>query len=186
MEVFVNATVRFTTCAQRPDCVNSFVTLHRYDTNSLSETQRINPDNYHPNLGDLASSRLQHDLSHINEDTTIITRFNRPTNFNFTYLGIQDTGTSGNIIRIFLYYKVCPRRVDGLVTYPEAPLPQQQLSSHIIRLAHCAKNAHNTTRRETYTYSDGRCVRNVTCSCNLGYREEISGPSESRCTGKSI
>ena len=183
VEIIVNATVRFTSCAQRPTCADSFVTLHRYDTNTLSETERTNPNNYQPYLGDSESSRLQHDLSNINDDTTIIMRFRRPLNFNYTYLGIQDTGTAGNIIRILLYYNVCPGRVDGLVIYPEIPLPQQGSSSHTIRLAHCAKHAQNTTRLETYAYTDGRCLQNVSCICDLGYQSGVSGR---QCTGKYI
>ena len=43
MELIVNATVRFSQCTQRrvadPPCINDFVILHRYDTNTLSENQ---------------------------------------------------------------------------------------------------------------------------------------------------
>ena len=44
------------------------------------------------------NSRLQQDPA--GGDTTIIMRFLRPPNFNYTYFGIQDNGTTGNIIRM--------------------------------------------------------------------------------------
>ena len=86
VELIVNATVRFSSCTQRPDCTNDFVILHRYDTNSLimSENQRTNPANYQPYLGDSVNSRLQQGPA--GGDTTIITTFTRPPNFNYTCL----------------------------------------------------------------------------------------------------
>ena len=179
MELIVNATVRFSGCTQRPDCLKDFVTLHCYDTNSLSENQRTNPANYQPYLGNSVNSRLQQNPA--GGDTTIITRFNRSLNFNYTYFGIQDNGTAGNIIRIIIYYKVCPGRVEGLVTYPEVPHPPQG-SPPTIRTAHCAEHAHNTTSLETFAYSDGRCVQSAACVCDFGYE---SGQEGSQCIGKS-
>ena len=107
VELIVNATIRLAACTQRPDCTNDYVILHRYDTNALTEVNRINPANYQPYTGNSEqSSRLQQGSS--GGDTTIINRFRRPANFNYTYLGIQDIGSSGSIVRIFLYYEVCP------------------------------------------------------------------------------
>ena len=128
------------------------------------------------------NSRLQQNP--VSGDTTIIMRFLRPPNFNYTYFGIQDNGTAGSIIRIIVYYVVCPGRVEGLVIYPEAPHPPQG-SPLTIRTARCAEHAHNTTNLETFAYntSDGQCEQNVTCVCDLGYAEE-SGQTGSQCSGK--
>ena len=130
------------------------------------------------------NSRLQQDP--VSGNTNIIRRFLRPLNFNYTYFGIQDIGTTGTIIRIIVYYVVCPGRVDGLVTYPEVPHPPQGSSSHTMRTARCAEHAHNTTSLETFAYSDGRCdQQSAACFCDLGYVEE-SGQSGSQCIGRSI
>ena len=185
--MIVNATVRFVACVRRSDCTNDYVILHRFDTNTLSETQRTNPNNYQPYLGNSQTSRLQQDQNNTNDDTTIIARFRRPANFNYTYLGIQDIGSSGSIIRILLYYEVCPGKVEGLVTYPEVPHPGelQGSLSRTTRLASCAENAHNTTILETYAYRDGRCEQSgITCACDAGY-EEQSIQNRHQCIGKS-
>ena len=181
VELIVNATVRFSGCTQRPDCTNDFVILHRYDTNSLSENQRTNIANYQPYLEDSVNSHLQQNPA--GGDTTIIRRFLRPPNFNYTYFGIQDIGTTGNIIRIIVYYVVCPGRVEGLVTYPEVPRPPQG-SPRTMRTAHCAEHAHNTTSLETFAYSGRQCEQSAACVCDLGY-VEVSGQEGSQCIGKS-
>ena len=97
---------------------------------------------------------------------------------------IRDSiGTTGNIIRIIVYYEVCPGRAEGLVTYPEVPRPPQG-ASRTMRPAHCAEHAHNTTSLETFAYntSDGGCEQNVTCVCDLGYESRQSG---NQCIGRS-
>ena len=157
--------------------------LHRYDTNTLSETERVKPTNYQPYKGTPESSRLEQDQVNTNADTTIISRFRRPANFNYTYLGLQDIGTDGIVSRIFVYYEVCPGRAEGLVTYPEVPHPGTLpgASSRITRLARCAEHSHNTTSLETYAYQDGRCDQSATCDCDAGYEE-----NGTQCVGKQI
>ena len=185
VELIVNATVRFSACIQRrvanPPCRNDYVILHRYDTNTLSETERVKPANYQPYKGTSDSSRLEQDQVNTNDDTTIIGRFRRPANFDYTYLGLQDIGTHGIVSRIFMYYEVCPGRVEGLVTYPEVPHPGTLpgASSRTTRLARCAEHSHNTTSLETYSYQDGRCDQSATCDCDAGYEE-----NGTRCIGK--
>ena len=177
VELIVNATVRFTSCVQRhvlnPPCRNNYVTLHRYDTNTLIETERSDPDNYQPYNGTAESSRLEQDQDNTNVDTTIIGRFRRPASINYTYLGLQDIGTYGIVSRIFMYYEVCPGRVEGLVTYPEVPHPGRLPGalSRTTRLARCAEHSRNTTSLETYAYQDGRCEQRVRCDCDVGYEE---------------
>ena len=115
-----------------------------------------------------------------NGDTTIIRRFLRPPNFNYTYFGIRDIGTTGNIIRIIVYYVVCSARVEGLVTYPEIPRPPQG-SSRTMRTARCAEHSHNTTSLAAYADNDGMCTQEVECECDGGY--ELNGDS---CNGKVV
>ena len=185
VELIVNATVRFSGCIQRhvdtPPCRNDYMILHHYDTNTLSETERVKPTNYQPYKDTSESSRLEQDQDNPDDNTVIIGRFRRPANMNYTYLGLQDIGTFGTVYRIFMYYEVCPGRVEGLVTYPEVPHPGTLpgASSRITRLARCAKHSHNTTSLETYAHQDGRCDQRVTCNCDAGYEE-----SGRQCVGK--
>ena len=155
--------------------------LHHYDTNTLNETERIKPANYQPYNGTSESSRLEQDQVNTNDDTTIISRFCRPANFNYTYLGLQDIGTHGIVSRIFIYYEVCPGRVEGLVTYPEVPHPGTLPGalSRTTRFARCAEHSHNTTSLETYSHQDGQCNQSVTCDCDAGYEE-----NGRQCVGK--
>ena len=190
MELIVNATVRFIPCIQRrnaqPPCINDYVILHHYDTNTLCETERINTANYHPYLNNSeSSSRLQQN-SNDYQNTMIINRFRRPANFNYTYLGLQDIGSAGSIIRIFMYYEVCPRKVEGLAIYPEVPHPGNLpgASTQTTRFASCAEHSHNTTSLETYAYQDGRCEQSVTCICDVGYEQTQHNPHQ--CVCKSL
>ena len=192
MELIVNATVRFTACTQRLDaqppqrCTHDYVILHRYDTNTLSETQRTTTTNYRPYLGNSeSSSRLQQNRNFI-ANTNIINRFRRPTNFNYTYLGLQDIGSSGSVVRIFMYYEVCPRKMEGLAIYPEVPHPGYLPGAltRTTRLASCAEHAHNTTSLDTYAYQDGRCEQSVICVCDAGYEQSQQNPPQ--CVGKSL
>ena len=81
----------------------------------------------------------------------------------------------------FMYYEVCPGRVEGLVTYPEVPHPGTLpgASSWTTMLARCAEHSHNMTSLETYAYQDGRCDQRVTCDCDAGYEE-----NGRQCVGK--
>ena len=153
--------------------------LHRFDTNnpSLSEAQRTETSNYQYCFGDEQSSRIQQNPS--GGETNVIRRFQRPVGSNYTHFGIQDIGTFGNVIRIFVYYEVCPRRVGRLIIYPEIPLPPQGSTSPITRTAKCVEHAHNTTSLETRAYSDGRCEQQATCVCDLGFASQ----NEDQCIG---
>ena len=65
VEFIVNATVKFFQCIQRhvaiPPCINDYVILHCYDTNTLSETERIKPTNYQPYGGTSENSCIRQD-----------------------------------------------------------------------------------------------------------------------------
>ena len=180
--MIVNATVRFTGCTDRPNCTNDFVILHRFDTNdpALSEAQQTDTSNYQYSFGDEQSSRIQQNPS--GGETTIIRRFQRLVDSNYTYFGIQDIGTFGNVIRLFVYYEVCPRREGNLIVYPEIPLPAQGSTSPITRTARCVEYAHNTTSLETRAHSDGRCEQQATCVCDLGFVSQ----NEDQCIGMAL
>ena len=166
VELIVNASVRFSGCTQRPNCIHDYVILHRFDTNSPNDIDRMNPENYN------IITKLQQDPR--GGDTQIVKRFLRP-NTSHTYFGIQDIGTTGQVQRLMVYYKVCQKTEKGLQVYPEIPLPPESSNERTIRLAQCVPHAHNVTSLETYAYSN-RCEQNVTCECDSGYEKtEDSG-----------
>lgn len=167
MELIVNASVRFSACTQRPTCIHDYVYLHRFDTNSPNEDERIKPQNYEYYLGNEENSKLQQ--VGLSGDTQILQYFQRPDT-SHTYFGIQDIGTSGQVQRLMVYYKVCQKNQAGLAIYPEVPLPPHTSgSSHrIMRLARCVAHAHNITSLETYAYIN-QCEQNVECECDAGY-----------------
>ena len=176
MELIVNATVRFSSCTQRPDCDHDYVILYRFDTNSPKDEDpdRIIVDNYHWCFQNETDSQLKQNPQ--GGDTMIIKSFLRP-NTSHTYFGFQDIGTTGQVIRFMVYYKVCQKNEKGLALYPEVPLPPSSTpNTRTMRLAECVPNAHNITSLETYAYSDS-CDQNVKCECDVGYEE--SGDSTS-------
>ena len=126
MEVIVNATVRFTGCIQRngqtPPCLNNFVNLHRYDTDSQrTQSEVTNTANYQPYLGNLTASQLG---SEDKELVSLINSFPRP-NSALTYFGIQDVGSYGDIQLIIVYYRVAQGYEQGLVICPNVALPKE-------------------------------------------------------------
>ena len=167
VELVVNASVRFSGCTQRPNCIHDYVILHRFDTNSPNDIDRINPENYDFCFGNINASKLKQDPRI--RDTQIVKRFLRP-NTSHTYFGVQDIGTTGQVQRLMVYYKVCQKNEKGLQMYPEIPLPPESSNKRTMRLAQCVPHAHNVTSLETYAYSN-RCVQNVTCECDAGYEE---------------
>ena len=95
------------------------------------------------------------------------------------YLGIKDTGTCGSIERITVYYRVIPSRTDGLIEYPEIPLPPVRSSDRITRVASCAVDS--TGSNLELTANSGRVVEgNPSCLCNPGYQFESL---VAECTG---
>ena len=87
MELIVNATVRFTSCIQRrvatPPCLNDYVILHRYDTNSLNDMQRVKRTNYQPYLSNSEHSRLMQDQVNTTNNEGHIIRIRQ---FGHTYI----------------------------------------------------------------------------------------------------
>lgn len=180
VELVVNASVRFSACTQRPNCDHDYVYLHRFDTNSPNEGERIKPENYDYILGNEEDSKLKQDGT--TGGTQIIKYFQRPDT-SHTYLGIQDIGTIGQVQRLMVYYKVCQKNQAGLAIYPEVPLPPHTSGSsdRIMRPARCVAHAHNITSLETYAYID-QCVQNVECECDAGYERSADSTECVPCT----
>ena len=171
VEVIVNATVRFSGCIQRneqtPPCLNNFVNLHRYDTNSQrTQSEVSNTQNYQPYLGNLTASQLG---SEVEGSVFLINSFPRP-NSSFTYFGIQDVGSYGDIQRIIVYYRVAQGYEQGLVICPNVALPKEGSNTTNSGNCACKSNATNTTSLERICYDDGVCKENPVCECSPGYQ----------------
>ncbi len=84
-----------------------------------------------------------------------------------------------------MYYRICPARKTGLVTYPEKPLPPKNGLVEYFE-ASCVNNAHNVTSLTVEADPTKGTCRDasstpVRCECNLGYFEQ-----DGACIGNCI
>ena len=151
-----------------PPCQNNFVNLYRFDTNSQRTTTEITTQaNYQPYRGDLMSSRLEQTGD---GSVIVVNSFPRP-DFNFTYFGIQDVGSHGNVQRLLIYYRVAQGYEKGLVTCPSVGLPNEGSTDTNSGMCRCKPNATVTTlSMEITCRSDGSCEGNPVCECNPGFQ----------------
>ena len=188
VEVIVNATVRFAGCILRneltPPCLNNFVNLHRYDTNSQrTQSEVTNTANYQPYLGDLTASQLG---STGQASVSLINSFPRPSSA-LTYFGIQDVGSYGDIQRIIVYYRVAQGYEQGLVVCPIVALPKEGSRNTNSRNCTCKTNATAITSLERKCNDTGVCEENPVCVCNPGYQyNTIMGACEGIETSANI
>ena len=171
IEIYVNATVRFTGCHQRasetPPCQNNYVTLNSYNTNSPQTVgQRTDPNNYQPYLGDPGRSRLE---QNVGDSGRIIMTYARPQNFNFTHFGIHDTGTIGVFERLLVYYLVAQGYEDGLVVCPSVALPAMGSGATNTKSCTCKANSTPTASLVRTCDENGVCQESPACECNPGY-----------------
>ena len=115
-------------------------------------------------------------------DITVVRSFRPPGDYTGFYLGIRDTGTCGQVKRIFLYYEPCKKMQKGLVNCPEVVRPPAGSGPNIAE-ACCAPNSHNTTSRTVRAHSNGTCECDVMCESDAGYRLDESGTA---CIGKCL
>lgn len=155
-EIFFNVTLLdcyIGSCTDR-------ITLHINNT-EVDSSSRTDPTKYGS-------------LVHTKDPTNALMSSTQSEN-NGLYFGIQDRGFCGSLGRIIIYYKVCPGRRSGLVTYPERALPPTNGPLEYFD-ASCVENAHNTTSLQVKVDgTNGMCTDVVPgeakCECNLGYSE---------------
>lgn len=172
-EVIFNISYIFSECQSRPDCNNDYVTLHHYQTNTTSNTERRRTENYRPLLGSAMESRLQQQdrTSRVNLRLTLPTS-NRPDGF---YLGIQDDGTCGNLERIIVYFQVARGWQGQLLTCPDVALPPLGSSSTSQETCTCAENASPTSSTLSRVCDvNGMCNEDQACACSPGF-ELVNG-----------
>lgn len=169
-EVFVTVSVNLGQCiSSRPSCNRLIVDMLQYETDQADGTQRRRTANYSP----LYTIEVQP------SENTPVTReftFINDGNFNGFYLAFRDTegGTCANLQSLRVYYRICPERVEGLVTYPEIGLPPEGMSEPITRDAICASNSSPTSSLELSAFADGRCEGEPACACDPGYEYDDS------------
>lgn len=145
------------------------MTMYRQDsTNTIISEEQLNTDRYQPFLGRERESRLPQDNS-----VTKIMKLARPQSDSF-FLGVKDSGTTGVVGRILVYYTVCKSKQVELVMYPEVPTPPQDAQDDFLE-AGCVDHAHNLTSLQVNMFSSNSSCRDVAvggarCECNAGYQ----------------
>ena len=174
-EIFVNVTYTFDQCKRNSNCDDEFLTLHKYDVkNTVSDKTETN--NYTPMFGSIEESKIG--TAPGDKITKSLIRDPESTGM---YVGIQDTGTCGQISRIIMYYKVCNAKQVGLVRYPEFPAPPTNGEDEIFE-AECVCNAHPVTSMAvTASSKTGQCSDvasgGARCECDAGYVISADGRS---------
>jgi len=160
------------------------VTLYRYDTSTPVPTNdKTNISNYQYLTGDRDTSMFG---SAGNTIMFQVKRVLRPSNYDGFCLGIRDTGTCGTpLIRMIVYYKICPARISGLVNFAEHSVPPINAPNSSYS-GSCAPNSHNMTSLVVDIHSPTsecteRAVGGARCKCNGGYYQF----NETFCEGKS-
>ena len=183
-EVLFNVTYRFDQCRDIEDCDNDFVTVHRYDVDEPAfENEQINPDNY-VLLSTEDDSKLKQKPAPA-RDVRKVVHLNRPTpRRNGFHLGFHDTGTCGQVGRVFVYYTVCEAKKIGLVEYREYANPPKNGPDEVFQ-ARCVCNAHPLTSLDVTAFRNGSCIDvaagGARCECDDGYRLSEDGES---CIGE--
>ena len=181
-EVFYNISFNYVKCQFIPNC-HPHATVYRYDTNIPDSSSRTNTSKYELLTGDEMTSRFGFASSNSELQVRDIVR---PPQFDGFYLGIRDTGTCGAVLlRMIIYYVVCPARVNGLVNFPEVAVPRKSAPNDEYS-ASCAPNSHavtslvvdiNSTTSECTERADGEAK----CQCDGGYYQF----NETACEGES-
>ena len=180
-EVYVNISFNLAECRSHASCNKLFLNVYFYSTNQQELLQRIDPINYEP-IGQIRQPQNERSANQV-------IRFNRPMNHKGFYLGIEDVGSCGNITRVQVFYKICPAKVVGLVTYPSLALPPLNSLKPSEASGHCAVNSLNTTSFQYRAFLNGTCQYESKCVCKEGYRENVlpvfgSSLEISVCEGK--
>ena len=176
--MFVNITANFQECRLNPSCTQLYVDMYRYERNGVDTTAARTTTNYQ------LVRRIEQPSDFNGQDYATSLSFTPSGSTNGFYLGFRDTGTCVNLQRLQVYYRVSPRRTDGLVTYPEIALPRAGSSGTVTAMATCAANSTNLTSLQVTCFADGRCDSVASCACIPGY-EYINGTGGSgTCRGE--
>ena len=178
-EVFVNITANFQECRLNPSCTQLYVDMYRYERNGVDATAARTTTNYQ------IVRRIEQPSDFIGQQYNASFSFTPSGSTNGFYLGFRDTGTCVNILHIQVYYRISPRRTDGLMTHPEIALPRAGSSGSMTAMAVCAANSANLTSLLLTCFANGSCVVVASCACVPGYEYVAGTRGSAQCRGES-
>ena len=110
-EVFVNITANFQECrlANNPSCTQLYVDMYRYERNGVDATAARTTANYH------LVQRIEQPSGFSQQQYATSFSFTSSGNTSGVYLGVRDTGTCVNILRLQVYYSTLPPIPDGKI-----------------------------------------------------------------------
>ena len=163
-EIYVEASYQYSACISNANrgCDTLQTTLYRYERSGANNAARVIPANYLPN--EVLDLSLMSNQNTVTRNNTFVPS----ATANGFYLGLQDTGTCGSIVRITAYYFVCPGSTDDLVTIPEIPRPRVGSTTPITSTASCASDSTGSALQLSCA-ADGTFVGSPVCLCNPGY-----------------
>ena len=132
----------------------------------IDDQQRVDTGNYQPISGDAQSSRLVQNPVNTRAVTSIL-HISRPTSRRGFYLGLQDTGTCGNVERVLAFYNIAPSRIDGPLRCPAVPLPVVRETSTVN--CECLSHSSGIGSLSRTCDRDGVCNEGQMCGCDPGY-----------------
>ena len=179
-EVFVNITANFQDCRLNPgSCTQLYVDMYRYERNGVDATAARTTTNYQ------LVRRIEQPSDFSGQEYAASFSFTPPGSTNGFYLGFRATGTCVNIRRLQVYYRISPRRTDGLVTHPEIALPRADSIGSMTAMAVCAANSTNLTSLLLTCFANGSCVDVASCACIPGYEYVAGTGGSAQCRGES-
>ena len=175
----MNITANFQECRLNSACTQLYVDMYCYERDGVDVTAARTTTNYQ------LVRRIEQPSNFTQTEYATSFSFTPSGNTNGFYLGLRDTGTCVNILRLQVYYRISPRRTDGLVTYPEIALPRQGSSGSVTAMATCAASSTNLTSLRVTCFANGMCVDVASCACVPGYEYVAGTGGSAQCSGES-
>ena len=122
----------FATDCSCTNCLQSY-SISAFQTNEINETFRNNSNIYYD-----TGIRLIHTAGQ-NKFTFAQGRFTISS--TGLYLAVVDKGSCTGILRLVVYYDICPYQVKNLVIYPQTVAPSIAFSQDIDTVGSCVENA---------------------------------------------
>ena len=175
----MNITANFQECRLNSECTQLNVSMYRYERDGVDATAARTTSNYQ------FEQRIEQPSGFSEQQYTDSFSFTPSGNTNGFYLGFRETGTCVNILRLQVYYRILPRRIVGLVTYPEIALPRQRSSETVTAMATCAVNSTNITSLLVTCFANETCVDVASCACVPGHEYVAGTGGSAQCSGES-
>ena len=175
----MNITANFQECRLNSECTQFYVDMYRYERDGVDATAARTTTNYQ------FVRRIEQPSGFSQQQYSASFSFTPSGNTNGFYLGVRDTGTCLNLLRLQVYYRISPRRTVDLVTYPEIALPPQGSSETVTAMATCAASSTNLTSLLVTCFANGTCVDVASCACVPGYEYVAGTGGSAQCSRES-